>query len=211
MTKTPLKLKTYFISGILVLAPLFLTIIFLAYLVRMTDRMIVNPVFRFLPASQLDSWIIEVGTKLCIGVLVFLILCLIGYLTQKFLFRRLLNVGDAILKSIPLFNKIYVSIKDIADAFFGDKSGVFKRTVFFEYPRMGMWTLGFVTQEKDWVLCQITGRELASVFLPSPPNPATGMFVFVAKEELIDAGISVEEGLKMAFSLGAVVPPYKRA
>lgn len=205
-----LKLKNYFFSGLLALAPLFLTVIFLTYLVRLTDRLIVNPVFDLLPVSQLDRLPVEIVTKLCIALVVVLMLCLIGFLTQKFLFRRLSDAGDAILRTIPVFNKVYTSIRDIAEAFFGDKSGVFKRAVFLEYPRKGIWALGFVTNEKQWVLCDKTCRELVSIFVPSPPNPATGFFVFAPKDELLDAGVSVEEGVKMVISGGAAVPAPKK-
>lgn len=204
------KLKAYFISGLLVLAPLFLTVIFLSYLIRLSDQLIVNPIFNLLPVSQVDRLWLELVTKICIAAVAVLLLCLIGFLTQKFLFRRVLETGDALLKNIPVFNKIYGSIRDIAEAFFGDKTGVFKRAVFVEYPRKGIWALGFVTQERPWALGEKVGKEIVSIFVPSPPNPATGMFVFVPKEDLVDAGVSVEEGIKMVLSGGAAVPGLKK-
>ena len=104
---------------------------------------------------------------------------------------------------------MYISFKDIAHAFFGDKSGVFKRVVFIEYPRKGIYAMGFVTQEKPWELSIQTGKELVSVFVPSPPNPATGMFVFVPKEEVIETRVTVEEGIKLVISGGAALPALK--
>ena len=204
------KLKSYFVSGIVVLAPLFLTVIFLVYLIRVTDRLIVNPLFELLPVSQLDRMPLEIMTKLCIGLLVFFILSLIGFLAQKFLFRRLFEAGDTVLHSIPVFNRIYDSIKEIAQAFFGDKSGIFKRAVFVEYPRKGVWALGFVTQEKQWMLGQVVGKELVSVYLPHPPNPATGYFIFAPKDEILEIGVTVEEGIRMVISAGAAIPGQKK-
>ena len=203
------KLKTHFIAGLVVLAPFFLTLLFIGYLVRLTDAFIVNPVFRLLPI-EVDATSKVFLTKVAIAICVLLITSLVGLVAEKFIFKRMLSSGESFLTNIPVFNRIYLSIKDIAVAFFGDKSGVFKRVVFLEYPRKGIYAMGFVTQERRWALHEATGRDLVSVFIPSPPNPATGNFVFVPKEELIEADVTVEEGIKMVISGGAAVPALKR-
>jgi uncharacterized membrane protein len=130
----------------------------------------------------------------------------LGFAAEKFILRKALQVGESFLKSIPVFSKVYISFRDIAQAFFGDKAGVFKRVVFIEYPRFGIYVLGFVTQEKSWALCEKTGKSLISVFVPSPPNPATGLFVFVPKDQIVELDVTVEEGLKLVISGGAVLP-----
>ncbi len=203
------NLKTHFIAGLVVLAPFFLTLLFLGYLVRLTDVFIVNPVFRLLPI-EVDATFKIFLTKIAIAVCVLLITCFVGLVAEKFIFKRMLSSGESFLTNIPVFNRIYLSIKEIAVAFFGDKSGVFKRVVFMEYPRKGIYALAFVTREKRWALHEATGKDLVTVFVPSPPNPATGFFVFVPKEDLIDADVTVEEGIKMVISGGAAVPPLKR-
>jgi uncharacterized membrane protein len=115
-------------------------------------------------------------------------------------------IGEALLKRIPFFSKVYGSIKEIAQAFFGDKKGIFKRVVFIEYPRKGIYTIGFVTQDKPWEVNTLTGKDLHTVFVPSPPNPATGFFVFVPKEEIIETSISIEEAVRLILSGGAALP-----
>lgn len=200
--------KHFFFSGLLVLAPLFLTLVVVGYLVRLCDVFVVNPVFRLLPV-RFDAATYVFVTKLAIGICVVIFVTLIGAAAEKIFTRQLLAIGEAILKRIPLFSKVYGSIQEIAQAFFGDKKGVFKRAVFIEYPRKGIYVLGFVTQDKLWDAGQKTGKELCTVFVPSPPNPATGNFVFVPKEEIIDADVTIEEALRLVISGGAALPGQK--
>ncbi len=202
------KAQTYFVSGLLILAPFFLTVLFIGYLVRLADAFVVNPVFQLLPGN-LDQPLRIAITKVLIAITVILFVTVLGFAAQKFLFRRVLESGETVITGIPVFNKIYRSFKDISQAIFGDKAGIFKRVVFLEYPRKGLYSMGFVTQERQWVLCQKTGAELVSVFVPSPPNPATGFFVFVPKEDLIEVPVSVEDGIRLTISGGAVIPEGK--
>jgi len=203
------RLRNYFLSGLLILAPLFLTVLVLSYLVRLADGFVVNPVFQLLPLQQMDARSRIVAAKLIIAVAVALFITLLGIAAQKFLFRRVLESGEAVILGIPVFNKVYRSFKEIAQAIFGEKTGIFKRVVFVEYPRKGILAMGFVTFEKPWALTDVTGKDLVSVFIPTPPNPATGYFIFVPREELVDAGVSVEEGVKLCVSIGAAAPQMR--
>ncbi len=200
------KLRNYFLSGILILAPLFLTVLVLLYLVRLADGFVVNPVFQVLPLEQLDVQSRIVVAKLIIALAVMLFVTLLGLMAQRFLFRRILGGFEGVILGIPVFNMVYRSFKEIAQAIFGEKTGIFKRVVFVEYPRKGILAMGFVTYERPWVLTDVTGKDLVSVFIPTPPNPATGYFIFVPREELVDAGVSVEEGVKLCVSIGAAAP-----
>lgn len=202
------KIRNNFFTGLLIMAPLFLTVVFIGYLVKLVDVFIVNPLFEILPFDIEATFKIFL-TKAAIAAMIILIVGLVGLAAKKFFFKKVLVTGESVLLTIPLFNRVYLAIKEIAQAFFGDKSGVFKRVVFMEYPRKGIYSIGFVTQEKPWSLSEKTGKDLVSVFVPSPPNPATGYAVFVPKEDLIDAGVSVEEGIKMVISGCAAVPSKK--
>ncbi len=201
--------RTHFISGLLVLAPLFLTVIVIGYLVRIADAFVVNPVFRLLPVSDVDSSLKTVLTKIAIGIVVVGLVTLIGLWAEKILFKQFMAAGEGMIKAIPVFNKVYGSIREIAQAFFGDKKGVFKRVVYVEYPRKGAYALGFITQDKPWDIHQRIGKPILTVFIPSPPNPATGLFIFVPVEDIIETDVTVEEGIKLVISGGAAVPPLK--
>lgn len=202
------KFKSYFVAGLVVMAPLFLSIVFIEYLVKLADSFVVDPLFQALPFNIEASFKVFL-TKLAIAAVVAMFVTLIGYGTRKFLVTNLFGFGEAILKKVPVFNRVYLLLKEITGAFFDDKKGMFKRVVFIEYPRKGIYTIGFVTQERPWEIGQKTGKDIINVFVPHPPNPATGFLTFVPKEEVIDSGLSVEEGIKLVISAGAAVPAAK--
>ena len=201
-------IRHHFFSGLLILGPLFLTLVVIGYLVRLTDRMVVDPLFGILPLNT-DAQFKILLAKILIAILVFLFIALIGMVAEKFIFRQFLTSFEGLLKKIPLFSNVYSSIREIVVAFFGDKKGVFKSVVFIEYPRKGIYTMGFITLDKRWLIHEKTGKDLVSIFVPSPPNPATGNFVFVPREEVIETQISVEEGIRIVISGGAAVPEIK--
>jgi uncharacterized membrane protein len=203
------KLRTHFVSGLLVLAPLFLTVIFFGYLVRLTDRLIVNPIFKTLPI-QGDEVLKVFLAKILIGCFVIIFLTLVGTLAEKFFVKRLFSAWEGLLKNIPLLSVVYTSVKEIAAAFNSDRKGVFKEVVYLEYPRKGIYAMGFLTLDKKWDIHEKTGKDTVNVFVPSPPNPATGFFIFVQREEIIHSGLTIEEGIRMVISGGAVVPPLKK-
>lgn len=198
-------LRQHFISGLLVLAPLFLTTLIIVYLVRIADAFVVNPVFSLLP-FDMDVTFKVLLAKLAIAAVVIVLVTLIGLGAEKIFMKEFMSGAETILKGIPVLNKVYGSVKDIAQAFFGGNKGIFKKVVFIEYPRKGVYSLGFVTQEKPWEAGRVTGRELVTVFVPSPPNPATGYFIFVPKEEVTETRLTIEDGLKLVISGGAAIP-----
>lgn len=204
------KIRQYFIAGILVLGPVYITLVFIGYLVKLTDRTVVNPLFQVLPI-KFDAHFEVIITKIAIAFFVLLFVCSVGFAAKRFLFKRFLSNWEGLLGNIPLFNKIYFPVKDIAEAFFGDKTGIFKRVVYVEYPRKGIYAVAFLTQEeKKWDIYEKTGKELVSVFVPAPPNPATGNFIFVPREEVIAADMTIEEAIKLVISGGAAVPLLKK-
>ena len=202
------RVRNHLLSGLLALAPLFFTVLVIRYLLKLTDAFVVNPVFHLLPI-QLDAAFKIVLAKIAIGLCVLVFIALVGIATEKIFARQFLRGAEALFKGIPLFNKLYGSFQDLVQAFFGDKKGVFKRVVFVEYPRKGIYALGFVMQERRWDIHEKTGRRIINVFIPSPPNPATGLFIFVPKEEIIESDLTVEDGIKLVISGGAVVPPLR--
>ena len=200
------KLRNHFISGLVVLGPLFVTILVILYLVGLADAFVVNPLFRIIPWQLDASWMVLL-TKLALGVVVVTFITFVGYLAKKYVFIKFFESWESILGAIPVFNRLYLSVREIAQAFFGDKSGVFKRVAYVEYPRKGMWALAFVTQEdRRWDIHEKTGKDLLTLFVPSPPNPATGFFVFCTREEIVLSDLTVEEGIRMVISGGTVVP-----
>ncbi len=203
------KIRNHFIAGLLVLGPLFLTVVVITYLVRLTDRFIVNPLFHILP-FDIDQQFKVIMAKIAIAIIVFFFVGLVGFATERWLFKRLMLTWEALLARIPFFNKIYGSIREIVMAFFGEKKGEFGRVVYVEYPRKGVWTIGFVMNDKTWEVHAKTGKpDLITIFVPKPPNPATGFFIAVPKSELLESDMTVEDGVRLVLSYGSVAPQGK--
>lgn len=200
--------RTYFVSGLVILAPFFLTVWVLLYLVRIADRVVVSPVFYLLPLDLNEQYRIFLA-KVLIAVAVVLFVTLLGMAAQKFIFKRLFAGIESVILGIPVFNRVYRSFKDISQAIFGEKSGIFKRVVLLEYPRLGTYSVGFVTNENAVFLQGKVDAEMACVFVPSPPNPATGFSVTIPKKDLIESGMTIEEGIRFIVSCGAVSPSGK--
>ena len=117
-----------------------------------------------------------------LGILGLLALLLItGALTRNYLGKRLIALGDAIVRRIPLANRLYKAIREIAEALFSEKRELFKEAVLFEYPRPGLWSIGFFTQNTQGPVQDALDEDVVSVFLPTTPNPTSGYLLFVPK------------------------------
>ncbi|MBU1006241.1 MAG: DUF502 domain-containing protein, partial [Candidatus Omnitrophica bacterium] len=126
--------------------------------------------------------------------------------TRIIVLRNVFGFGENILYKVPMVSNIYRTIKEISGAFFVQQKSIFKRVVLLEYPRKGAYQLGFVTSEaKGEVGCRL-GKEVLSVFVPTSPNPTSGVLVFVPLEDVIELDMTVAAGMKMVISVGAVAP-----
>ena len=127
---------------------------------------------------------------------------LIGLLTANLVGRKSLKLLDRIILRLPIIKVVYSTTKGIFQAFSIKERSNFKKAVFIQYPRKGLWTLSFVTGTTSGT----EGEEFYSVFVPSTPLPTTGFVLFIKKNEVIDAKFSVEQGLKLLVSGGMVIP-----
>jgi len=187
-----ISLRTKLIAGGLALMPIAVTVYFIKLFIGFFDN-IVSPVLDPLLGVHLPG----------LGLLIsFLLIYLLGLLVTNFLGKRLLLVFEKWLNYIPVARSIYQTTKQVLGALSVAKSG-FEKVVFLEYPRKGVWTLGFVTGE----LPSATGRKYYNVFLPTTPNPTSGWVLFVPENEVIPAELSIEQSLKVIMSGGAVTPP----
>jgi len=133
-----------------------------------------------------------------------------GALATNLIGRKMIRGSQRVLEAIPLFNKVYVAIRQISDAFLNDQSTVFRRVALIEFPRPGLYSICFVTSEDAVGLGKKIGKKTLNVFLPTTPNPTTGFMLVVPASDLIPLDLTVEEGLKMVISGGAVVPESLR-
>jgi uncharacterized membrane protein len=191
-----------FIRGLLVILPVFATfyLLWLTYrlFVRLAD-LTVGPLLTGLLGSH--WWISLIGVLLTIALVWFL-----GLVTRNYAGHILHRYFERLLQRVPLVNKAYAVIKQVTDALFRADVPAFKRVVLIEYPRKGVYTLGFVTHEEPGKLGQTVGKEFIVVYAPTSPNPFSGWFLLIPKDEVLYPEISVQEGLELVISGGVIVP-----
>jgi uncharacterized membrane protein len=189
-------MRRYFLAGILALAPVSITAWLLLRIFRTVDgwlRPVIARAFGFeVPGVGFVSTVL-----LVLGV---------GALVSNVLGRQVFGAFERLFRRVPLASRIYVAVKQIGDSVIGSQRNLFQRVVLFEWPRSGVWAMGFVTAQHEGGFFAETGRAYSHVFLPTTPNPTSGYLLFVADEDLIDLDISVEDGLKLVISGGAVTP-----
>ncbi len=188
--------RTYFITGLLVTLPLGLTYWILKVLLQSMERLIGNPIQRYF-----EIYIPGMG----IILLVCLIL-LIGIFARNLIGRKLGNLGERLLDKIPLVRPVYRFVKHLVNTIFMQGQQNFKGVVLVEYPRRGIYSIGFVTSEVRGVVKEVTDLDMVNVFLPTTPNPTSGFYLIFPKEDVTFLDLSIEEGAKIIISAGMVSP-----
>jgi uncharacterized membrane protein len=140
-------------------------------------------------------------------VLLNLLLLLLGWLATKLLGRRLFAVWDTVLGRVPLVNKVYATLRQIAELLLGPpREGTFRRVAVVEYPVPGSYALGFVTSTASGEAGEKLGRKVCSVYIPKAVNPVTGYLLLVPEEKITYLTMTPEDAMKMVVSAGALVP-----
>jgi uncharacterized membrane protein len=135
------------------------------------------------------------------------LICLVGQVARHYLGKKIIATVDSVLLRVPFLNKIYGTVKQVKEAFSGHKSA-FEQAVLVEFPRKGVYSLGFITGEQRNEVQFKTPQPVWSVFVPTTPNPTTGFLIFVPESEIIRLDMSVADAIKSIISLGAVAPEY---
>jgi len=195
-----MKIRHYFVTGLLVIMPLIITIYILSLLIGLMSQ-IVQPLADFLFGGP------RYGLEYLVAIILIL---LIGLIATNVLGRKLINFGERLLGRIPVIRQIYVAVKQLTDTLALRNKTAFKRVVVFEYPRRGVYQIGFVTYRGLGEIQEKTGENLVHIFLPTTPNPTSGHLIFVPLRDIKFLDMSVEEGLKLVFSAGALNPPGRK-
>jgi len=197
-------------SGLLIVLPLLITVWLLNILFNLIDRRVtpwVLAALRAAGAPGLDQWPARVAVPLIGVVLTAVAIYLAGLLTGNLIGRRILALFESAMLRIPLVKGIYGAARQLLDAVSLTGKRPFSRVVLVEFPRAGIWTVGFVTQERAHVIGGPRGDEAAvSVFVPTAPNPTSGWVLFVRETDLVELDLTVEQGLKLIVSGGIVSP-----
>ena len=197
-------LKKYFFTGLLILVPLAITVWVLNLIVTTMDQTLL-----LLPASVRNQAPFNFPGM---GVILTLVIVLgVGVLGRNFIGRRLVVWWEVLVGRIPVVSAIYSSVKQISDTLFSPSGQAFRKAVLIEFPRPGLWTVGFVVGNPGAALQQSLTGEHASVYVPTAPNPTSGYILIVAQEQIVDLDISVDEALKFVVSMGVVAPGPRAA
>jgi uncharacterized membrane protein len=204
--------RNRFVRGLLVVLPLLITVWLLRVLFDLVDgnvTPVVAVVFRALGIEGLDRWQHRIGFPVVGILLTVLLVYLIGLVTGQVAGRRVLALLESWILRIPLVKGIYGAARQLLDAFGATGKRTFSKVVMLEYPRVGLWTVGFVTSEALHDLRRAPAGArvgMISVFLPTTPNPTSGWLVFVPRDELLVLDLSIEAGIKLVVSGGIVSP-----
>lgn len=196
------RLRGYLFAGIVVTAPISITI----YLTYVFLTFVDSKVTGLLPQDWYDALYGATtfpGIGLVISITGFI---LIGWFATNFLGRLIIRISEYIVDRMPVVRTLYSAIKQIFETIMASQSTAFREVVMMEYPRKGVWSIGFITGTSEGQIQKLTEAETMNVFVPTTPNPTSGYLLFVPRDELKFLDMSVEEGVKLVVSAGIITP-----
>jgi uncharacterized membrane protein len=211
-------MKKYFITGLVTLLPLTLTLLIVVFIVNFLTKPFMGFVVKVLSETKIkqihtyilsSDQVVKYGSQILILISIFLLTLLLGIFARWFLFKAFIRLSDAILHKIPLINKVYKTTQDIVKTLFVTDKNSFKQVVMAPFPREGMFSLGLVSRSSPATCKNATKKELISVFIPTTPNPTTGFLLMFEKKDLIFLEMKTEDALKYIVSCGVIVPEDK--
>jgi uncharacterized membrane protein len=202
-------LRRYIVAGLLVWLPLAVTYKLLEFVIDQMDGWL-DDFLQWLPSSYHPDELLGVALPGLGVVFTFLLLVITGMLAANFVGRAFVKGWESLLDRIPFVRAIYSAVKNFAELVFSDKSQSFKKVLLVQYPRKGLFSLAFQTSSNLGELQVRTGEKLVCTFVPTTPNPTSGVIIMVPKQDTIELDMEVDEALKMIISLGVVIPVWKK-
>lgn len=200
-------MRAYFFAGVLITAPISITLYLAWVLVNFVDNRITPLIPKaYNPETYLPFAVPGLGL-----VVLFIVLTLVGALTAGFLGRLFIKISERMLNQMPVIRSVYNAVKQILETVLAQQSTAFSEAVLIEYPRRGLWAIAFITGNTEGEVQNLTEEETINIFLPTTPNPTSGFLLFVPRKDVIHLSMSVEEAIKMVISGGIVTPPDRRS
>ena len=193
--------RRWLLAGLLVLVPLAITVGVLDWIVGTLDQTLQILPHAWHPDRLLGFHLPGFGVLLALAIVL-----LIGAVTSNFLGRKLVGWWDALLGRIPIVRSIYSSVKQVSDTLFSENGNAFRKALLIQWPREGVWTIGFQTGTPGGDVVNHLDGEYLSVYVPTTPNPTGGYFVMLKKSDCIELKMSVDEALTYVISMGVVAP-----
>ena len=196
-------MRKYFVTGLLILVPLAITLWVLNLIIGTMDQSLLLLPERWRPEAVFGFRIPGLGT-----ILTLLIIFLTGLATRNFIGKKVVLVWEAALIRIPVVNAIYSSVKQVSDTLFSSSGNAFRKALLVEYPRKGCWTIAFLTGVPGGDVKNHLVGDYVSLYVPTTPNPTSGFFLMAPRADTIELDMSVDAALKYIVSMGVVAPDY---
>lgn len=207
--------RNSFLTGLVVIAPVALTIWLIWSVIGWIDGFVLPFIPNLYHPDNILNTIFGQDVAINIrglGVIVFLLFTtFVGWIAKGFLGRSLIRVGENLVRRMPVVRSIYSGVKQIAETVFAQSDRSFEKACLIEYPRKGIWAVGFIsTEAKGEVKYKAkSNSDLLSVFVPTTPNPTSGFMLFFPRNDVIELEMSIEDAAKLVISAGLVYPPYE--
>lgn len=203
------KLRANFLTGIVVIAPISLTLWLLWSVIGWIDGFVLPLV----PGPWRPEQYIGINLR-GVGVIFFLIFTvMVGWIAKGLMGRSLIGWGERLVDQMPVIRSVYNGLKQVAETVFAQQDSNFKKACLVQYPRPGVWALGFVATTAKGEIDRVVGRgePVLSVFVPTTPNPTSGFLLYISKSEVVELDMSIEDVAKLIISAGLVYPNEKPA
>lgn len=196
-----IAIKKYLLAGLVVWLPIIATVLILRFLIDLLDQ-----TMSLIPEAYNPEKVMGINIPGLGVILSIVVLFITGILATNLFGQKLVSLSEAILDRIPLVRTIYNATKQMIEAVVSTNSQAFRKVVLVEYPRKGLWSLAFQTGAAIKELGDKTNQQMLSIFIPTTPNPTSGFLMMVAKDEVIEIEMSVDNALKFIISLGVMQP-----
>ncbi len=210
-------MKKYFLTGLVTLLPLAVTIWIVHFVIHFLTKpflgivsTLMHGLFKGPYGPVISESAIRTISQFVILITLFFTIFFLGFIARKYFFKQLIHFGDALLHKIPLFNKVYKTSKEIVKALFSSTENSFKQVVMLPFPYQGCYCIGLIARAAPKACSESQHEEMISVFIPTSPNPTTGFLVVCKKSELIYLNMKTQDAIKYVVSC-AVIQPDKQA
>jgi len=196
------SVRRYLVAGVLVWLPVLASVWVITFIVQLMDRL-----FLLFPAEYQPARIVGFPLPGLGIVFALTVLLITGLLVTNLIGRRLVQYWDGLMRRIPLVRSVHGGVKSFAESVFSTSNASFRKVVMIQYPREGVWSIGFVTADDMREVSDKTGVQHACVYVPTTPNPTSGFIVLVPASEVVELEMSVDAAMKMIITCGVVMPP----
>jgi len=202
------RLRAAFIAGLFMLAPIAVTLLVASWLLTQVGGTFRTYFFFYVPEEWLENSNLALLWDLASTLIVVVIITCLGFVSRWVLGKYFGGVAERFISNIPGVSAVYSTVKQIVTTFSSSNRSVFSKVVLIQFPRKGIYAIGFLTNVAQGEVQAKTAEEVWTVFVPTTPNPTSGFLVIVPKTDIIEMEMTIGDGMKLVISGGAVTPPY---